>query len=273
MDCLPVIGGNRDASDKSAPTSTPHATAGAEEDRDRTVVSIGTPLLGDFVASIVQSLLQRRMDPSTIAPKIRAAMTANESSGLDTTTGEDDDTDSKTEVGDSTLDDIAHIDVIKAVTVDEKCGMQKAISGSGSVGESEDDLVDKAVRVERGNLYAFLEEDVLRAIVLPQLRLLLSATPKHPSSYPPLPKASSGSSVTVAAAAASVTARKDNLEALALVLSRIFDPAQPFYYPQEAAPVEDIATEGGSTSSGRGCSLSVRPQGRSRPRATGRQPR
>ena len=71
LDCLPVIGGNRDASDKSAPTSTPHATAGAEEDRDRTVVSIGTPLLGDFVASIVQSLLQRRMNPSTIAPKIR----------------------------------------------------------------------------------------------------------------------------------------------------------------------------------------------------------
>ena len=34
------------------------------------------------------------------------------------------------------------------------------------------------------------------------------------------------------------------------MLSRIFDPAQPFYYPQEAAPVEDIATEGGSTSSG-----------------------
>ena len=122
------------------------------------------------------------------------------------------------------------------------------ITGNDGIDESEDDTVDKAVRVERGNLYAFLEEDVLRAIVLPQLRLLLSATPKHPSSYPLLTKASSGS-ITVAAAAASVTARKDNLETLALVLSRIFDPAQPFYYPQEAAPVEDTATEGGSTTS------------------------
>ena len=62
---------------------------------------------------------------------------------------------------------------------------------SGSVGESEDDLVDKAVRVERGNLYAFLEEDVLRhraattaAPLSFSKHLIISATHRHPLDHP-----------------------------------------------------------------------------------------